>query len=94
MCIRDRYISVRINGGAFDSKGSLWMSNSLVFKGLKALKSDGTWISASDWQNQLASVTEERYSKLAIDKNDTKWVPSYRGNGLIAFNENLSLIHI
>jgi ligand-binding sensor domain-containing protein len=25
---------------------------------------------------------------LAIDKNDTKWVPSYRGNGLIAFNEN------
>lgn len=82
------YISVRINGGAFDSKGSLWLSNSLVFKGLKALKSDGTWISASDWQNQLASVTEERYSKLAIDKNDTKWVPSYRGNGLIAFNEN------
>jgi hypothetical protein len=82
------YVSVRINGGAFDSKGSLWMSNSLVFKGLKALKSDGTWISASDWQNQLASVTEERYSKLAIDKNDTKWVPSYRGNGLIAFNEN------
>jgi ligand-binding sensor domain-containing protein len=64
------------------------MSNSLVFKGLKALKSDGTWIAPSDWQNQLASVTEERYSKLAIDKNDTKWVPSYRGNGLIAFNEN------
>lgn len=82
------YVSVRINGGAFDSKGSLWMSNSLVFKGLKALKSDGTWIAPSDWQNQLASVTEERYSKLAIDKNDTKWVPSYRGNGLIAFNEN------
>jgi hypothetical protein len=29
----------------------------------------------------------ESYGKMAIDKNDTKWIPSFRGNGLLAFNE-------
>ncbi|MBY0486221.1 MAG: T9SS type A sorting domain-containing protein [Flavobacteriaceae bacterium] len=82
------YTSVRINGPAFDSNGNLWITNAYVFKGLKTLKSNGTWQSINDWPAQLSLPNEERYSKLAIDKNDTKWVPSYRGNGLIAFNEN------
>lgn len=82
------YISVRINGPAFDSSGNLWMTNAYVFKALKSLKPDNTWQSVNDWPNQLASANEERYSKIAIDRNNTKWVPTYRGNGLVAFNEN------
>lgn len=82
------YISVRINGPAFDSSGNLWMTNAYVFKALKTLKPDNTWQSVNDWPNQLASANEERYSKIAIDRNNTKWVPTYRGNGLVAFNEN------
>ena len=82
------YVSIRINGPAFDSNGNLWMTNAYVLRGLKTLRSDGTWQSVNDWGTQLASANEERYSKLSIDKNNTKWVPSYRGNGLIAYNEN------
>jgi hypothetical protein len=84
------YISVRINGPAFDKSGNLWMTNAYVANGLKVLKSNNTWQSITDWATQLALPNEERYSKLEIDKNGTKWVPSYRGNGLIAFNENYS----
>lgn len=84
------YISVRINGPAFDSAGDLWMTNAYVSKGLKVLKSNNTWQSINDWGTQVEAATSERYSRLVIDKNDTKWVPSYRSNGLIAFNEKLS----
>lgn len=84
------YVSVRINGPAFDSEGNLWMSNAYVFKGLKVLRSNNTWQSIADWEDQIELPNEERYSRIAIDKNDTKWVPSFRTNGLIGFNEKLS----
>ena len=83
------YTSVRINGAAFDSKNNLWMTNSIVNKPLKELTS------ASQWQTyNFSSLMEnpyyESYGKMAIDKNDTKWIPSFRGNGLMAFNEKYS----
>jgi hypothetical protein len=84
------YVSVRINGPAFDSDGNLWMTNAYVNKGLKVLKSNNTWQSIGDWEDQIELPNEERYSRIAIDKNDTKWVPSFRSNGLIGFNEKLS----
>lgn len=84
------YVSVRINGPAFDSDGNLWISNAYVNKGLKVLKSNNTWQSIGDWEDQIELPNEERYSRIAIDKNDTKWVPSFRSNGLIGFNEKLS----
>lgn len=80
---------VAINGPAYDSKGNLWMTNALTFKGLKSLKANGQWQSY-DLTNVLTEPFYERYAKMAIDKNDTKWIPSYRANGLIAFNENLN----
>lgn len=83
------YISVRINGPAFDSSGNLWVTNAWVNKGLKVLKSNGTWQSY-DLSNNLIEPYFERYAKIAIDKNDTKWIPSYRANGLIAFNEKFN----
>ncbi|WP_339888724.1 T9SS type A sorting domain-containing protein [uncultured Flavobacterium sp.] len=78
---------VAINGPAFDKKGNLWMTNSLVYKGLKVLKANGQWQSY-DFTNVLIEPYYERYSRIVIDKNDTKWIPSYRANGLIGFNEN------
>lgn len=80
---------VAINGPAFDKKGNLWMTNALTYKGLKELKSNGQWQSY-DLTNVLTEPFYERYAKIVIDKNDTKWIPSYRANGLIAFNENLN----
>ncbi|WP_339834561.1 two-component regulator propeller domain-containing protein [uncultured Flavobacterium sp.] len=80
------YISVRINGSAFDKEGNLWVTNAWVNKGLKVFKKNGTWQSY-DLSNNLVEPFFERYSKIVIDKNSTKWIPSFRANGLIAFNE-------
>ena len=38
---------VRINGGAFDKAGNLWVNNSLCENGLKELKANGQWQSYS-----------------------------------------------
>ncbi len=81
------FIFVLINGPAFDKDGNLWMSNSLVYKGLKVLKANGQWQSV-DFTNTTTEPFYERYSKIVIDKNGTKWIPSFRANGVIAFNEN------
>ena len=81
------YISVRINGPAYDNDGNLWMTNALVNKGLKVLRSNGQWQSI-DLSNELVDATSEVYAPLVVDKNNTKWIPSYRANGLIGFNEN------
>jgi hypothetical protein len=80
------YISVRINGAAFDGKNNLWMTNSLVNKPIKVLKSNATW-QTYDLVSQMENPYYESFGKIAIDKNDTKWIPSFRANGLMAFNE-------
>jgi hypothetical protein len=80
------YISVRINGATFDAKNNLWMTNSLVNKPIKVLKSNATW-QTYDLVSQMENPYYESFGKIAIDKNDTKWIPSFRGNGLMAFNE-------
>ncbi|MEN9337479.1 MAG: hypothetical protein RLZZ500_2466 [Bacteroidota bacterium] len=81
------YVDIRINGLKYDSKGNLWMTNAYVDKGIKVLKSGGQWQSF-DLNTVLTEPFFERYGQIQIDKNDTKWIPSYRANGLIIFNEN------
>ena len=82
------YKSVRINSLAFDRQNNLWMTNSFLERPIKVLKPDGTWVSYS-----MEDVTDnpevDRYGKMVIDKNGTKWIPSIN-NGLIAFNETLN----
>lgn len=79
------YVSVRVNGPAFDKDGNLWMTNSLVKKAIKVLKTDNQWQSYS-----LEGITPnplgDSYANMVIDKNGTKWIPSFR-SGVIAFNE-------
>jgi hypothetical protein len=81
------YISVRVNGPAIDKTGNLWMSNAYVEKPLKKLNTNGSWQSI-DMSSILVEPVAERYSPLVIDKNGTKWMPSFRANGIVAFNEN------
>jgi ligand-binding sensor domain-containing protein len=55
-------------------------------KPLKVLK--GTqWSTSVTFDSN--KTTDDNYGKIAIDNNNTKWIPSFN-NGLIAFNEGLN----
>lgn len=77
---------VRINGGAFDKSGNLWVNNSLVQEGLKELKSNGQWQSFS-LSTIITGYTGTSMGRMIIDKNSTKWWCTDT-NGLISFNES------
>lgn len=79
---------IRINGPVFDKGGNLWMTNNMVNKGLKCLKSNGTWQSY-DLSNIFGGATSESYAIPTVDKNGTKWL-STEHNGLIAYNEGVN----
>ena len=79
------YISIRINGSAFDQQGNLWIANAWVDKMLKKYSTNGTWSSfdlSTLIQNPAFGLNE-----LVIDKNNTIWIGTRR-NGVLAFNEN------
>lgn len=80
------YIDVRINGSAFDASGNLWVTNSLIKKGLKVLKSNGQWQSFST-ENILNSSESNSFGRMVIDKYGTKWIATNR-DGVIGFNES------
>ena len=82
------YIDIRINGPAFDKQGNIWMTNSRVSKGLKVLRANGQWQSY-DFSDIISEAASESHGILAIDKNNTKWLPTLR-NGLVGFNETLN----
>lgn len=80
------YIDIRVNGPTFDKNGNLWMTNSRIKKAIKVMKADGNWQSYT-LENITTNPIDDDYASMVIDKNNTKWIPSYR-NGVIAFNEN------
>jgi hypothetical protein len=79
---------IRVNGPVFDRNGNLWMTNNMVNKGLKELKSNGTWQSY-DLSTIIGGATAESYAIPTVDKNGTKWL-STEHNGLIAYNESVN----
>ncbi|HWS60462.1 MAG TPA: T9SS type A sorting domain-containing protein [Flavobacterium sp.] len=79
------YNDVRINGGAFDKSGNLWVNNSLVVEGLKVFGANGQWQSYA-MDKILNSAEKTSYSRLSIDKNGTKWITTDK-DGLVGFNE-------
>ncbi|MBC7846876.1 MAG: T9SS type A sorting domain-containing protein [Flavobacterium sp.] len=79
---------VRINGGAFDKSGNLWVNNSLVLNGLKVLKANGQWQSFS-MEGILDKYTNANMGRLIIDKNGTKWWGT-NYEGLISYNESIN----
>ena len=79
---------VRINGGAFDKFGNLWVNNSLIQKGLKVFKTDGQWQSFS-LDGILAKSINASMGRMIIDKNNTKWWCTDT-DGLISYNESIN----
>lgn len=77
---------VRVNGPAFDKNGNLWMTNNMITKGLKVLKSNGQWQSY-DLSSVISKTIDEHYGILVVDKNNTKWIPTLL-DGLLGFNES------
>ena len=82
------FVSVRINGTAFDKSGNLWVNNSLINKGLKVLKKDGTWQSFS-LDGILDKSIDASMSRMIIDKNNTKWWCT-NTDGLISYNGSIN----
>lgn len=80
------YVDIRVNGPAFDKNENLWMTVSLVERAVKVMRKDGSWLSYS-LNNVTTNPRSDDYASIAIDRNGTKWIPSYR-NGVIGFNEN------
>lgn len=76
---------IRVNGSVFDPQGNLWMTNSMVAKGLKVLKANGQWQSYN-MQDISANVVQLNMGRMIIDKNGTKWMATWR-DGVIGFNE-------
>ncbi len=79
---------VRINGGAFDQSGNLWVNNSLVKEGLKELKANGQWQSFS-LDGILVKSISTSMGRMIVDKNSTKWWCT-NTDGLIGFNESIN----
>ncbi len=78
---------VRIGGMAFDSKGSLWVTNSGVANVLSSFQTDGTWKSY-----ELSGIANNPYiSKVVVTPKDDKWIMVSRGYGLYALNSTNSV---
>ena len=78
-------VDIRANATAFDKSGNLWITNSRVKNGLKVLKTNGQWGSYS-LATILNNVENNSYGGLVVDKNNTKWIATYR-EGIVGFNE-------
>ncbi|MDX9903521.1 MAG: T9SS type A sorting domain-containing protein [Bacteroidales bacterium] len=70
----------RICGLAYDRDGNLWMTQSGVPGNLKALTSDGNWISTT------LSLGVPVAGDMVIDQNGVIWVTLPRGYGLLVYD--------
>jgi hypothetical protein len=77
---------VRIGGMAFDSKGTLWVTNSGVASVLSSFQSDGTWKSY-----ELSGIANRSIGKVVVTEKDDKWILVPRGYGLYALNSTNSV---
>lgn len=79
------YISIRINGSAFDSEGNLWIANAWVDERVKKRSVDGAWSSF----DMSSVITNPAFglNELVIDKTNNIWIGSRR-NGALVFNES------
>ncbi len=78
--------NLRVNSLYFDGAGGIWMTNDMTEKPLKVFR-NGNWSSYS-FVDVISAPKDNKYQKMIIDRNGTKWIPSIN-SGLIAFNESL-----
>jgi hypothetical protein len=74
-----------VNGPTFDKDNNLWFTNNRAEIPLVTLKPNGNFQKYT-FQNKTSNPPGDSYASIQIDKNNTKWIPSYR-NGVIGFNE-------
>ncbi|WP_456376277.1 type IX secretion system anionic LPS delivery protein PorZ [Lutibacter sp.] len=79
------YVSIRINGSAFDTQGNLWIANAWVDERIKKYSADGNW-SSFDMSSVITNPALG-LNELVMDKTNTIWIGSRR-NGVLVFNEN------
>ncbi|MFY7666479.1 T9SS type A sorting domain-containing protein, partial [Flavobacterium sp.] len=77
--------NIRVEQAAFDSQGNLWLTNAIVRSPLKVKRANGSWQSFN-MEAILTEWTDTRFMRLAIDRNNTKWMCT-RSDGLVGFNE-------
>ncbi len=80
------YISIRINGTAFDNQHNLWVANSWVPERLKKLNSETGRGSSFDLSSIMTN-TALGLSELHIDRSGSIWIGT-RSNGALVFNES------
>jgi hypothetical protein len=78
------YISIRINGTAFDNQGNLWVANAWIDNRLKKLSTNGIWSSFD--LSSIITTGAFGLTELIVDRVGNIFIGS-RFNGLLAFNE-------
>ena len=76
---------IRVKGLSFDEKGNLWLSNSLVQKGLAYMNPNGQWQSLN--VNSYAT-NNSHLGDLIIDQQGKKWFYIAKGGGIIVYDDN------
>lgn len=79
------YVTIRVNGTAFDREGNFWVTNSLVDKMLKKMTPSGSW-TGYDLSSIITNPAKE-LTELVIDRTNSIWMGSRR-NGTLVYNEN------
>lgn len=79
------YGRMRVKGLALDNRGDIWITNSLVEKGLARMNSQQQWQS---YDITSYNTLTNHLGDLIIDDNNQKWFYVAKGGGLIVYNDN------
>jgi hypothetical protein len=83
--VNPNYVDIRVGCSAIDKNKKVWTATSSVVPSINSLSPNGTWQAFSTASVYTDSEKFINYSKILVDKNNTKWFVSYYG--LIGFNE-------
>jgi hypothetical protein len=76
---------IRVKGLVFDDNGLLWITNSLVKKGLAYMNTEGQWKSMNINSYNIGSG---HLGDLLIDNQGKKWFYIANGGGIIVYDDN------
>ncbi len=87
------FISLRLSGLKFDSRGLLWSITSLVQKPLKSYDPNSNQWRSYDFSNLINNPINDNlgFNDIAINSSGTKFIAS-SSKGVIGFNENNLLL--
>jgi hypothetical protein len=74
---------VRIGGMAYDSKGSLWVTNTGVAKAISELQPDGNWKAY-----EVSGIANKFIGEIVVTQNDDKWIQVHRDGLCVLNSEN------